>query len=343
MRHHHSHHHRWRRHRKGWSKHHRRHWLLTRGIHRRLALYILLAVVLGLVAGWALHGAHSAGWTGTSWCLGASVIAFTWPLGWWATFRIARPVRELARVAGELRDGKLKSREHLADGADEVGEVAGALHDLSGRIADQLDAQRALMAAVSHELRSPLARVRVLVELMREGNAPDGSYDDLQAEVDGMDALVGDLLAGARIDFEAVSPVDVDARDICARALSEAGYPSELLDVRGNVAEVRADPTLLVRALGVLLDNAERYGGGPTELVIEAGDDGVRFAVLDEGPGFQDGEEEQVFQPFWRRAGTTSSGAGLGLALVRQIARAHGGEAGAENRPEGGARVWMEL
>src|SRR5262249_44524730 len=156
----------------------------------------------------------------------------------------------------ELQHGHLERRSELPDSRGEVGTVAVALRGMADRVARQLRDQRALMAAVSHELRSPLGRGRVVVELLREGNAPAGAYDDLQHEVDGMDALVGDLLAAARIDFEAVAPRELDVRDLCARALAQAQLPADALVATGEPGRVRADATLLSRALLGLLDNA---------------------------------------------------------------------------------------
>jgi len=320
--------------------------MLARGIHRTVLMSLLVAGALGAAGGAALHAGIPTGTSGWI-CVGLGAIGLLWPLAWMATMRIAWPLRHLADVAGELSVGRLGRREELPDGPGEVGEVAGALRGMADRVVRQLRDQRSLMAAVSHELRSPLGRARVLIEMAREGSAPPDAYDQLQAEIDAMDSLVGDLLAAARIDFEAVVPRDLAASDLARRALELAHLPASALALDGDDAQVRADPTLLARALATLLDNARRYGGADVRLTVRARSTRVRFEVEDDGPGFPGGDPEQAFQPFWRGPSVAGRppprGEGLGLALVRQIAEAHQGEAGAMNRPEGGARVWLEL
>lgn len=329
-------------HRHGWRGRRPLGWLLAKGIHRTVVAFLLVTAVLGALGGAALHAALERGASASGvLCVAAGAFLAVWPMAWLATMRIARPLRELATVAMELHEGRLQSRERLPGGPTEVGEVGDALRGLAERVTRQLRDQRALMAAVSHELRSPLGRARVLVELARDGVGPPGVHDELQGEIDAMDQLIGDLLAAARIDFEAVSPRDLDAHDVAGRALQIAGLPAETLS--GEAARVRADPTLLARALAVLLDNARRYGGRHVTIAVARDGGRVRFVVEDDGPGFAPGDEERAFQPFWRGPMAAPRGEGLGLALVRQIAEAHGGEAGAGNRPEGGARVWVAL
>lgn len=313
-------------------------WWLARKLHRRVAGVIFVTVTIGVAIGVMLH----AGWHDRGAFLWAAVALFVllWPFSIAATFRIARPLRDLAAVANEIRDGRLASRAQIREDGGEIGEVAGALREVADRLAKQLRDQRALMAAVSHELRSPLGRARVLIEMMREGSAPPSAHDDLQAEIDAMDGLVADLLAGARIDFEAVSPIPVDAHDLARRAVEVARVG--VVATEGAPGAVLADPTLATRALSGLLENARRHGGATITLTVVDEGDAVRFVVDDDGRGFAPGDEARAFEPFWRGPDAPKGGAGLGLALVRQIAEAHGGTAGAERR-EVGARVWVRL
>jgi signal transduction histidine kinase len=321
------------------------------GLHRSVLGVVLFALAVGAIGGFVAQ-ALRAGDQGAWWCVLLGVFAAGWPLAWIGTVRLVRPLRDLARVATEIRRGRLERRMALpeADDAvsDEVDEVAGALRGVADRVARQLADQRALMAAVSHELRSPLARTRVLVEMLREGTAAPTAHDDVQREIDAMDALVGDLLAAARIDFEALAIDDLDAGDLARRALELAHLDDSALGGAIDTGlRVRADATLAARAVFALLDNARRYGARTITLRIEDRGARVRFEVRDDGPGFPPGAEEEAFAPFWRGATADGSlaprGEGLGLALVRRVATAHGGDAGAANRPEGGARVWIDL
>ena len=269
---------------------------------------VLLAVAVALATLWAISG------------------RIAWKLAW--------PLEELTRVARDLGEGRLQSRFDVRFARGEVRSLAEVMNGMAERIERQLKDQRELLAAVSHELRTPLARIRLLLELGRGGDA--SVLDQLEHEVLEMDALVGELLASARLDFTAMARVPLDAGDLGARALERAALSPGLLEVdRGPVA-LEGDPTLLQRALSNLLENARVHGGGVTRLRVDVPDGIVRFSVEDGGPGLPEGGG-RAFQPFQR--GEASDGLGLGLALVRRIAEAHGGNAFAENREEGGARV----
>jgi signal transduction histidine kinase len=258
--------------------------------------------------------------------------------------RVVRPLGELVRVANAIGGGDLKTRATLKrNKVGEVGVLADAINDMADRIERQMADQRELLAAVSHEIRSPLARMRVLTELARERDAPTDVVDEIEREVVEVDSLVGQLLASSRLDFAALEPRPLDARDIAMRCIERAGLPPELLSCELEHTELSGDPTLLSRAVDNLLDNAKKHGGGASSLAIAHHLGKPAFVVEDAGAGFSDGDVERVFESFVRGERSAGSSLGLGLALVRRIARAHGGDAWAENRPEGGARVGFSV
>jgi signal transduction histidine kinase len=276
---------------------------------------------------------HGAGGGWTALLAVAVVLVMLWAMSGRIAWKLAWPLEELTRVARDLGEGRLQSRFDVRFARGEVRSLAEVMNGMAERIERQLRDQRELLAAVSHELRTPLARIRLLLELGRSG---DAVLDQLEHEVLEMDALVGELLASARLDFTAMARVPLDAGDLGARALERAALPPALLEMEPGPVSLEGDPTLLQRALSNLLENARVHGGGVTRLRVDAPDGVVRFSVEDSGPGLPEGGE-RVFHPFQR--GEASDGLGLGLALVRRIAEAHGGSAFAENRGEGGARV----
>jgi len=259
--------------------------------------------------------------------------------------RLARPVDALVRATQQLGAGRLNARAAvLPHTTGEFAVLAEAFNDMAGRIEKQVADQRELLAAVSHELRTPLARMRVLTELLRDGGGNPRTLDQVDREVVELDALVGELLASSRLDFGQLTLRALDGRTLSAQALERAGLPVHLLDAESaDAARLRGDATLLGRALANLLENARRHGAGAEALRIQDRGERLAFFVDDRGQGLQPGEEVRIFQPFYRkdRGGEAreAGSLGLGLALVQRIARAHGGEAFAENRPAGGARV----
>jgi signal transduction histidine kinase len=183
----------------------------------------------------------------------------------------------------------------------------------------------------------------VLVELARTGAAPEGRLAEIEREIVGIDALIGKLLASSRLEFGAARPQTLVANEAAARALEAAGVAPERLVDETNGASVEADPTLLARALGNLVENAAEHAGGVERLTIREAPGVLRFEVKDGGPGFSSDDLTRVFEPFTRGKKTDGASLGLGLSLVARIARAHGGRAFAENAPGGGARVVIEL
>jgi two-component system, OmpR family, sensor kinase len=265
--------------------------------------------------------------------------------------RLTRPLGELVRVTQAIGGGDLAARVRLGrHQTGEVGALADSVNEMAARIEHQLREERALLAAVSHELRSPLARLRVLVELARTAQSPE-RLNEIERELVGLDGLIGKLLASSRLDFGELRLETQTATQVAARALEVAGVPATLLSDASQGALVEVDPTLIGRALGNLLENAERHGGGVACLRVARTDTDrtrrVRFEVDDQGPGFERETLERAFEAFYSgrtgEGGKESGSLGLGLNLVARIARAHGGRAFAENRAEGGARAVLEL
>ncbi|HTQ03598.1 MAG TPA: HAMP domain-containing sensor histidine kinase [Polyangiaceae bacterium] len=267
--------------------------------------------------------------------------------------RLTRPLDQLVRVTQAIGAGDLGARVRLGrHQAGEVGALADSVNEMAARIERQLREERTLLAAVSHELRSPLARLRMLVELAR-GGASAERLDEIERELVGLDALIGKLLASSRLEFGELRLETLTASQVAARALEVAGLGAELLTDASNGALVEIDPTLVGRALGNLLENAAEHGRGVERLTVTRVQEGprgerVRFEVTDRGPGFEPNVLEHAFEAFYSsRSSETvkeSGSLGLGLALVARIARAHGGRAFAENRADGGgARAVLEL
>jgi signal transduction histidine kinase len=222
----------------------------------------------------------------------------------------------------------------------EAALLATSINTMAERIEKQFNDQRELLATVSHEIRTPLARVRLLVELARERGIDDDALGEIDREAVEMDALVSDLLASARLDFSVLAATSLDAIEMATRALDRAAVGRDRLDVPSGPVPLVADPTLVARALANLVQNAQTHGKGVTTMRVRREGDGVAFEVEDSGPGLDERDAAHLFEPFHRGARSESEkappGLGLGLALVRRIAEAHGGRAYARPRDGGG-------
>lgn len=283
------------------------------------------------------------GHTGSrGWIVLMVAVATVWGASGFIARRLSRPLLQLAEVARDLGRGRADMRARLERHRyDEVGVVATALYEADERIERQLADQRALLAAVSHEIRTPLARMRLLAELARGGDAKP--LADMDAEIVGMDALVADLLASSRVDFGALTRKRVTVASLAREALSRAEVDVAVLRSPEHLS-LEVDPTLIVRALVNLLHNARLHADGVETLLVEESGSVIRFSVLDRGPGLAAGEENRIFEPFYRASSAaTKDSVGLGLALVRRIATAHGGSVFARNREPHGSVIGFEI
>jgi signal transduction histidine kinase len=236
--------------------------------------------------------------------------------------------------------GDLSARVEVS-GSDELGKVSATFNQAAGQVETLIQAQRRLLANASHELRSPLARLKMAVSLSGENIRPD-LRDEMDRNVAELDGLVDEILLSSRLEAlqagasgwqlrkESLDMVDL-VRDECDVA------EVELLADAGPLM-VFADIRLLRRLTRNLLENARRYAPhGRTQVQLRRQDIQLVLLVLDEGPGIEKAARERIFEPFYRLTGASESagGVGLGLSLVRQIAQSHAGLVQCLDRPDG--------
>jgi signal transduction histidine kinase len=253
--------------------------------------------------------------------------------------RLTRRLERLQAGVTELGSGNLSARVAV-QGNDEVARLALAFNDAAARIEKLVGAHKTLLANASHELRSPLARIRLGVELISNDPSPERRVE-LARDISELDQLIDEILLASRLDGGAAperEPVDMTA--VVAEECARADVP-----LHAETVQVSGSARLLHRLVRNLIDNARRYGGDQVEVELRRAAGTVELDVMDRGPGVAQTERERVFEPFYRSAGASeaSGGVGLGLALVRQIARQHGGEVQCLPRPGGGSVFQVQL
>jgi signal transduction histidine kinase len=278
-------------------------------------------------------------------------------LGFWASRRVVRPLSDVGRAADAIAGGRLDTR--LPTGTDpDVDRLAIPFNDMATALEERLDRDARFASEVSHELRSPLMTLSATVEVLENmrDELPERAQtalDLLSADVDRFQQLVEDLLEISRFDAGAIKlhleEVLVAEMVIQAVSVIGGGGIPVMYDEDVNDVVVRVDKRRFARVLANLLDNAEKYAGGATGVTLTRADSGVQIAVEDAGPGVPSEDRERIFDRFSR--GTESgkrssdSGVGLGLALVTEHVRLHGGKVWVEDRPgsQPGARFVVEL
>ncbi len=256
-------------------------------------------------------------------------------------------VRGLSRRLERLKAGVEQFGDDLGarvkvEGRDEVAALAESFNRSAQRIEELVAAHRLLLANCSHELRTPLARIAVAASLLGE-QAEAKTRQSLKHDVAELDQLIEEILLASRLDAQ--STLDHrESVDLLALAAEEAAHYD--LEAAGTPVSVLGDRLLLRRLIRNVLENARRYGGqGPISISVGLEAGRAVLEVVDRGPGVPAGERERIFEPFYRLPETRESdrGSGLGLALVRQIARRHGGEAVCLAAEGGGSRFRIDL
>ena len=254
--------------------------------------------------------------------LGVALIAYPVVRG------LTRRIERLQTGVETLGAGNLSARVQV-EGRDEVARLAESFNRAASRIEDLVGAHRMLLANASHELRTPLSRIRLGLELLQQTG--DAKYRaDLERDIAELDAMIDEILLASRLDAIR-APQTVEDVDLLALAAEEAARYG--CDAEGQPVSVRGDPRLLRRLVRNLLENAKRHGKPPMRVEVRSENGKAVLEVLDGGAGVPETERERIFAPF-HQLGGEGKGAGLGLSLVRQIARLHGGDAVVAPRPD---------
>jgi signal transduction histidine kinase len=279
-------------------------WLVVRALPRHRHPAVGFVLLLGGIA------------------LAVAVVAYPFVRG------LTRRLERLQAGVEKLGAGNLSARVDV-EGKDEVARLAESFNRSAERIEDLMKAHRMLLANASHELRTPLSRIRLCVDLMQQ--APDPKYKAaIERDIAELDQMIDEILLASRIGAIRTPQLE-ETVDLLALA-AEEGARYDDCSVEGEALSVRGERRLLGRMIRNLLENAKRHGAPPIEVTVRRDGANAIIEVTDGGKGVPEAERERVFTPFYRLAGETE-GAGLGLALVQQIARLHGGDAAVVTRP----------
>ena len=263
---------------------------------------------------------------------------------WWLARRAVLPLQRLQRAATSL--GRGQTPERLPEtGPREIAALSRRFNEMAKQVEDLLAARTVLLAGVSHDLRTPLARLRLAVEMLVKKPSPELATQ-VEGDIEAMDRLIADVLTLARgFGHEASRPVAL--RALLAELVGATPGAADRVLIEAGDLTLALPVGTLRRILANLLENALRYAGDlPVTLCVEATDRRCRIGVLDRGPGIPAAEREAVFRPFYRLEASrsvTTGGSGLGLAIVRQLAAAHGWTISLEERAGGGLAAWLEI
>lgn len=271
---------------------------------------------------------------------------------------LTTPILQLREASQRLAAGDLSTRAAAAieRRRDELGDLVRDFNAMASRIEELVSRQRQLISDVSHELRSPLARLNVALDLGRQRKGDDSAFDHMEQDLGLLDEMIGRLLTLARLETSAVpvSMMSVDLTELVSQVVRDADFESRERGgcVRFAAQEqcfVRGNAELLHSAIENVVRNAVRYteAGTPVEVVLEPeGESSVRLTVRDHGPGVSEAELVNIFQPFYRVADARdrqSGGAGLGLAIADRVIRIHGGTIRAWNAEPRGLQIQVVL
>jgi signal transduction histidine kinase len=261
--------------------------------------------------------------------------------------RLTKRLEELQRGVQRWGEGDLSVRVE-EDGQDEVADLSNRFNGAAARVEELIRSHKSLLANASHELRSPLTRIRMGLELMGDRPSP-GAREEIARNIGELDQLIDEILLASRLDAKEADMGTVEVVDLTGLAAEECARVNAELDVAEDSSSadltVRGVPRLLRRAIRNLLENAGRYGAGEITLELATRPGKAEIRVSDRGPGVPATLRDRIFEPFYRLPGASerNGGVGLGLALVKSIAERHGGSVRCEERSGGGASFVIAL
>ena len=292
-------------------------------------------------------GSTAAFWTrppfGFLWMLGLVGVAVA--LGVFPIIRrLLKRLDVLQHSVQRFGEGDLSARVPV-QGHDEVADLSRQFNAAAERIETLVQSHKSLLANASHELRSPLTRIRMGLELMgTERPAPTFRVEILR-NIAELDQLVDEILLASRLDSHEADVGTIELVDLVGLAAEECARTDADLDTSADMLEVAGVAKLLRRAVRNLLENARRYSQGTIEVSLRRSGEWAEVRVCDHGPGVPKAQRERIFEPFYRLPGASerAGGVGLGLALVRSIAGRHHGTVHCEDRSGGGACFVLRL
>jgi two-component system sensor histidine kinase CpxA len=273
----------------------------------------------------------------------------------WLARYLTRPIRAFRAAGKSIAAGDFSARvgPAIARRSDEFGDLAVDFDRMAERIEELMASQRQLLRDVSHELRSPLARLQAAAGLIRQktDSATGPDLDRIEQEAENLNELIGQILNFVRLEgLTTIERHNTDLVKLISDIVTDARYEG---DARGRVIdfdssdqfEINVDEPLIYRAIENIVRNAVRHSLERTEIgVTERAPGHVKITVSDDGPGIDPADAEKIFEPFFtRRSPDGTTGAGIGLAIARRAIELHGGTIRARNGKKGGLRVEIEL
>lgn len=270
-------------------------------------------------------------------------LAFVLALGvaWLIASRISRPLKAMARSAEAVGRGQIPTP-LPEDGAEELSRLASAFNAMADDLARHEKDRSEVLAGISHDLRTPLTRLRLEAEMSIADNT---ARQAIVSDIEQMDTVISQFMDYARTE-SGETPLTCDLTAILTTIGERQGYLGRHLSIEAeSLPTISARPIALGRAIGNLIDNAWKYGATEVRLHAATVDDQIRIEIIDNGPGIPATEVERLKRPFTRldNARTNASGTGLGLAIVERIARLHGGQLNLLPAPSGGLLARLSI